>query len=218
MFIANHPYMGAMHTPDVNILQPVFLEGAALRLDRCDGAPPRRRRGEPRHRGAGPARGLRRGRRPAAGPAVPAGRGEPRHLRPADGERPRPALDDLRPAGTARRVPARRSAGSSSWSIASANGPSRPAFAPGDRRGRARDAGALRSCPTARSRPRGSWTTTAEAVRRRGSTLGSTKRGDRLTVDLSGSASQVAGAFNVPWASTRAGRRLRAPRDDRSRR
>jgi N-methylhydantoinase B len=31
------------------------------------------------------------------------------------------------------------------------------------------------------------------------------KRGDRLVVDLSGSARQVAGAFNVPWASTRAG-------------
>lgn len=32
-----------------------------------------------------------------------------------------------------------------------------------------------------------------------------TKRGDALHVDLSGSALQVAGAMNVPWASTRAG-------------
>ena len=31
-----------------------------------------------------------------------------------------------------------------------------------------------------------------------------TKRGDSLAVDLSGSAPQVAGAMNVPWASTRA--------------
>ena len=31
------------------------------------------------------------------------------------------------------------------------------------------------------------------------------KTGDRLTIDLSGSAHQVAGAMNVPWASTRAG-------------
>jgi N-methylhydantoinase B len=31
------------------------------------------------------------------------------------------------------------------------------------------------------------------------------KRGDHLTIDLSGSAPQVAGALNVPWASTRAG-------------
>ncbi len=31
------------------------------------------------------------------------------------------------------------------------------------------------------------------------------KRRDRLTIDLSGSAPQVAGALNVPWASTRAG-------------
>lgn len=30
------------------------------------------------------------------------------------------------------------------------------------------------------------------------------KRGDRLAIDLSGSAPQVAGALNVPWASTRA--------------
>ena len=32
-----------------------------------------------------------------------------------------------------------------------------------------------------------------------------TKRGDVLEIDLSGSAPQVAGALNVPWASTRAG-------------
>ncbi len=31
------------------------------------------------------------------------------------------------------------------------------------------------------------------------------KRGDQLTVDLSGTAQQVRGAMNVPWASTRAG-------------
>jgi N-methylhydantoinase B len=31
------------------------------------------------------------------------------------------------------------------------------------------------------------------------------KRGDQLTVDLSGTAPQVRGAMNVPWASTRAG-------------
>jgi N-methylhydantoinase B len=28
VFIANHPYMGCMHTPDINILAPMFLEGA----------------------------------------------------------------------------------------------------------------------------------------------------------------------------------------------
>jgi N-methylhydantoinase B len=27
VFIANHPYMGCMHTPDINILMPVFLHG-----------------------------------------------------------------------------------------------------------------------------------------------------------------------------------------------
>lgn len=27
VFIANHPYMGCMHTPDVNVLMPVFLDG-----------------------------------------------------------------------------------------------------------------------------------------------------------------------------------------------
>ncbi len=31
------------------------------------------------------------------------------------------------------------------------------------------------------------------------------KRGDRITVDLSGTAPQIPGALNVPWASTRAG-------------
>jgi len=27
VFIANHPYMGCMHTPDINILMPMFLDG-----------------------------------------------------------------------------------------------------------------------------------------------------------------------------------------------
>jgi N-methylhydantoinase B len=27
VFIANHPYMGCMHTPDLNVLMPVFMEG-----------------------------------------------------------------------------------------------------------------------------------------------------------------------------------------------
>ncbi len=27
VFVSNHPYLGAMHTPDVNILQPVFVDG-----------------------------------------------------------------------------------------------------------------------------------------------------------------------------------------------
>jgi N-methylhydantoinase B len=27
VFIANHPYLGAMHTPDINILQPIFVAG-----------------------------------------------------------------------------------------------------------------------------------------------------------------------------------------------
>ena len=30
VFVCNHPYMGAMHTPDVNILQPVFLQRRLL--------------------------------------------------------------------------------------------------------------------------------------------------------------------------------------------
>jgi N-methylhydantoinase B len=28
VFLANHPYMGAMHTPDLNVIMPVFIEGA----------------------------------------------------------------------------------------------------------------------------------------------------------------------------------------------
>lgn len=27
VFLANHPYMGAMHTPDLNVIMPVFIEG-----------------------------------------------------------------------------------------------------------------------------------------------------------------------------------------------
>ena len=52
VFVANHPYMGAMHTPDVNILLPVFLDGDVVRVDRRNRPPPRRGWREPGHRGA----------------------------------------------------------------------------------------------------------------------------------------------------------------------
>src|SRR6266568_4356297 len=40
VFLANHPYMGCMHTPDLNVLMPLFIKG---RLFGWTGATARRR-------------------------------------------------------------------------------------------------------------------------------------------------------------------------------
>ena len=108
VFVANHPYMGAMHTPDVNILQPVFVED---RLFAWTGA-------TAHHLDVG---GVNPGTEGpdlrevyAEGVILPPIRlyrrraGQSRHLRPAVGERPRPTFDDFGPPGTARRLRARR--------------------------------------------------------------------------------------------------------------
>jgi N-methylhydantoinase B len=29
-FLANHPYLGAMHTPDLNVIMPVFVDGRLM--------------------------------------------------------------------------------------------------------------------------------------------------------------------------------------------
>ena len=55
-FICNHPYLGAMHLPDVNVISADLRRRGAAGLGGHRCAPHRRRRREPRQRGPGPAR------------------------------------------------------------------------------------------------------------------------------------------------------------------
>ena len=75
-FLANHPYLGAMHTPDLNVIMPVFT-GRKLFGGRHDGPPHRRRRRPPpAPRGRTWSRSMRRPAAPA-GPVYRAGEQNP---------------------------------------------------------------------------------------------------------------------------------------------
>ncbi|HYF11902.1 MAG TPA: hydantoinase B/oxoprolinase family protein [Actinomycetota bacterium] len=203
VFVANHPYLGAMHTPDVNILQPVFVDG---RLFAWTGA-------TAHHLDVG---GVNPGTEGpdlreiyAEGVVLPpirlyragADNRDVFDLLTENVRDPRSTISDLRAQ--------------------------RAACALGERRlGELIDRFGLRMIEAAfrrsvdvveratrellRDAPDG--TADAEGFLDDDGRGGAPtrlharldKRGDRLTVDLSGSAPQVAGAFNVPWASTRA--------------
>lgn len=203
VFIANHPYMGAMHTPDVNILQPVFLDG---RLYAWTGA-------TAHHIDVG---GVNPG---TEGPDLRQVYAEGVILPPVrlyrEGEENRDLFDLLTenvrdPMSTISDLRAQRAA-----------------CALGERRLRelvarfgertitagfaqALDAveratrAALREHPDGEAEAEGFLDDDGRGGPPTRVHARLTKRGDRLTVDLSGSAPQVAGAFNVPWASTRA--------------
>ena len=204
VFVANHPYMGAMHTPDVNILQPVFLDGS---LFAWTGA-------TAHHIDVG---GVNPG---TEGPDLRQLYAEGVILPPVrlyrEGEENRDVFDVLTenvrdPASTISDLRAQRAA-----------------CALGDRRLRdlverygeatiatgfdqAIDAveratrSALRVLPDGEAEAEGFLDDDGRGGPPTRIHAKLTKRGDRLVVDLSGSARQVAGAFNVPWASTRAG-------------
>jgi N-methylhydantoinase B len=203
VFVCNHPYMGAMHTPDINILEPVFL---GTRLFAWAGA-------TAHHIDVG---GVNPG---TEGPDLREVYAEGVVLPPVrlyrEGEENLDLFDLLTenvrdPVSTISDLRAQRAA-----------------CALGDRRLRELvERYGARTIET-------SFAQALDAVERatRATLLESpdgeaeaegfldddgrggpptriharlTKRADRLTVDLSGSAPQVAGAFNVPWASTRA--------------
>ena len=204
VFVANHPYMGAMHTPDVNILQPVFLDGS---LFAWTGA-------TAHHIDVG---GVNPG---TEGPDLRQLYAEGVILPPVrlyrEGEENRDVFDVLTenvrdPASTISDLRAQRAA-----------------CALGDRRLRdlverygaatiatgfeqAIDAveratrSALAELPDGEAEAEGFLDDDGRGGPPTRIHARLTKRGDRLVVDLSGSARQVAGAFNVPWASTRAG-------------
>jgi N-methylhydantoinase B len=203
VFVANHPYMGAMHTPDLNILQPVFVDG---RLFAWTGA-------TAHHLDVG---GVNPG---TEGPDLREVYAEGVILPPIRlylrGRDNRDVFDLLTenvrdPLSTISDLRAQRAA-----------------CALGERRvhemldrfgrrvietafGQAIDVveratrELLRELPDGEAEAEGYLDDDGRGGPPTRIHAHLVKRSDRLTVDLSGSAGQVAGAFNVPWASTRA--------------
>jgi len=204
VFVANHPYLGAMHTPDVNILLPVFLEG---RLFAWTGA-------TAHHLDVG---GVNPG---TEGPDLRELYAEGVVLPPVrlyrEGAENRDLFDLLTenvrdPASTISDLRAQRAACLLG---------ERRLLELVDRHGRrtivagfalSLDAveratrAALREMPDGEAEAEGFLDDDGRGGPPTRIHARLAKRRDRLTVDLSGCASQVDGAFNVPWASTRAG-------------
>jgi N-methylhydantoinase B len=204
VFIANHPYMGAMHTPDINILKPVFL---GKRLYAWAGA-------TAHHLDVG---GVNPG---TEGPDLREIYAEGVVLPPVRlyqrGEENPDLFDVLTesvrdPASTISDLRAQRAAcllgerrllelveryGERTVTIGFAQ-----ALDAVERATRA----TLRSLPDGDAEAEGFLDDDGRGGPPTRIHAHLVKRSDHLTVDLSGSASQVDGAFNVPWASTRAG-------------
>ena len=203
VFVANHPYMGAMHTPDINIIQPVFLRG---RLFGWTGA-------TAHHLDVG---GVNPG---TEGPDLRQLYAEGIVLPPVrlyeEGHENRDVFDVLTenvrdPLSTISDLRAQRAAcalgerrllelvdlfGERTVTTAFAQ-----ALDVVERATRA----ALRELPDGQAAAEGFLDDDGRGGLPTRIHARLAKRRDRLTVDLSGSAPQVAGAFNVPWASTRA--------------
>jgi N-methylhydantoinase B len=204
VFIANHPYMGAMHTPDINILKPVFLHD---RLFAWTGA-------TAHHLDVG---GVNPG---TEGPDLRELYAEGVVLPPVRlyerGEENPDLFDVLTqsvrdPASTISDLRAQRAAcllgerrllelveRYGERTVTVGFGQSLDAVERSTRE-------ALRSLPDGDAEGEGFLDDDGRGGPPTRIHARLVKRRDRLTVDLSGSASQVDGAFNVPWASTRAG-------------
>jgi N-methylhydantoinase B len=203
VFVANHPYMGAMHTPDVNILQPVFLDE---RLFAWSGA-------TAHHIDVG---GVNPG---TEGPDLRQLYAEGIVLPPVrlyeHGEENRDLFDVLTenvrdPASTISDLRAQRAACAlgdrrlrelvDRHGVATIETGFRQALDAVERATRA----TLRGLPDGDAEAEGFLDDDGRGGPPTRIHARLAKRGDRLVADLSGSARQVAGAFNVPWASTRA--------------
>ena len=202
-FIANHPYLGAMHTPDVNILLPVFLDG---RVFAWSGA-------TAHHLDVG---GVNPG---TEGPDLRELYAEGVIVPPVrlylEGEENRDLFDLLTenvrdPASTISDLRAQRAACllGERRLLELLDRYGERTIAAGfvqaldvvERATRA----ALRELPDGGAEAEGFLDDDGRGGPPTRIHARLAKRGDRLTVDLSGCASQVDGAFNVPWASTRA--------------
>lgn len=205
VFIANHPYRGGAHTPDVNVIRPVFEpDGPAARLlgwvgtvaHQVDFGGPNPGTEGADHR-ALYAEGLVLPPirlETSTGPST-----DVYELIAANVRDPVATLADLRAQVAACRVGERRLLELvGRYGRPAIDAVFRDAIDHATRRTRA----ALAALPDGEAAAEGcldddgaGGPPTRLAVRLE-------KRGDRLTVDLSGSSDQVPGALNVPWAST----------------
>ena len=203
-FISNHPYFGAMHTPDINIIEPVFLQG---RLFAWTGA-------TAHHLDVG---GVNPG---TEGPALEQLYAEGLVLAPVRldvGGVENPDVisiltENIRdPLSTISDLRAQRAAcdlGRSRvleaverWGATTVRTVFRQALDAVEKAVRA----ALSELPDGEAEAEGFMDDDGRGGPPTRVHVRLAKRGDELTIDLSGSAPQVAGSLNVPWASTRAG-------------
>ncbi|HUY96962.1 MAG TPA: hydantoinase B/oxoprolinase family protein [Verrucomicrobiae bacterium] len=203
VFIANHPYLGAMHTPDINIIQPVVHGGqvvawsgtAAHHID-VGGVNPGT---EGPDLGEVYAEGLLLPpvRLDHAGAEVP----DVTAILAANVRDPLSTLSDLRAQRAACRLGARRL-----LELVARHGLRQvtQAFADAIRFSDQATRARLAELPDGTGVAEGFCDDDGRGGRPTRIHAVVAKTGDRLTVDLSGSAAQVAGALNVPWASTRA--------------
>ncbi|MBI3647832.1 MAG: hydantoinase B/oxoprolinase family protein [Actinobacteria bacterium] len=204
VFMANHPFLGAMHTPDINIITPVFVGG---RLFGWTGA-------TAHHLDVG---GVNPG---TEGPALEQVYAEGLVLAPVRlylaGRENRDVISILTenirdPLSTISDLRAQRAAcllGSARlretierWGAPTVRTVFRQALDAAERAVRA----ALAELPDGEGEAEGFMDDDGRGGPPTRIHVRLSKRGDELAIDLSGCAPQVAGALNVPWASTRAG-------------
>ncbi|HXF37210.1 MAG TPA: hydantoinase B/oxoprolinase family protein, partial [Actinomycetota bacterium] len=203
VFIANHPYMGCMHTPDINILLPVFVgdrlfawTGATAHHIDVGGV-------NPGTEGADLRQLFAEGLVLPPVRLVRGGREDPDLLSiiTSNVRDPATTVADLRAQVAACELGRRRLE-----EAVDRHGPARvrAAFAQAlDHVERATRA-VLGELPDGRAEAEGFLDDDGIGGPPTRIHVRLVKRGRRLTVDLSGSAPQVGGALNVPWASTRA--------------
>ncbi len=203
VFIANHPYMGCMHTPDVNVLMPVFVDGGLFAWT-----------GTTAHYidfgGINPGtEGPNLHELYAEGLVLP-----PVHLSRGGEEdqdlvsiimnnirAPITAIADLRAQRAACELGGRRLAEAvQRWGASIVEDSFSQALRSVERATRL----ALAALPDAAGEAEGFLDDDGVGGPPTRIHARLEKIGDRLKVDLSGSAPQIPGALNVPWASTRA--------------
>lgn len=204
VFMANHPFLGAMHTPDINIIMPVFVDG---RLFAWTGT-------TAHHLDVG---GVNPG---TEGPALEQVYAEGLLLAPVrlyrEGEENPDVISILTenirdPLSTISDLRAQRAAcllGRSrleeaieGWGAGTVKTVFGQALDVVERAVRS----ALTELPDGEGEAEGFMDDDGRGGPPTRIRVRLKKRGDVLTIDLSGCAPQVAGALNVPWASTRAG-------------
>ncbi|HVA22045.1 MAG TPA: hydantoinase B/oxoprolinase family protein [Candidatus Micrarchaeia archaeon] len=203
VFLANHPYLGGMHTPDLNVIAPVFRGGGlvawagttAHHLD-VGGVNPGTEGpdlGEVFAEGLllAPVRLVRAG----------AENRDVFEIVGANVRDPLSTLSDLRGQRAACELGGRRV-----LELVERHGlrQVRAAFADALRLSERATRAALRDLPDGIGRAEGFCDDDGRGGPPTRIHAAVTKEGEGLLVDLSGSAGQVAGALNVPWASTRA--------------